>query len=73
MIQSSCGGKNGKLNETIQAGALWSIVSVESFKLFTIMDHNSKSFITSSKGILILQCHQMPHGLALEEDTLINN
>ena len=24
MIQSSCGGKNGKLNETIEVSALWS-------------------------------------------------
>ena len=26
MIQSSCGGKNGKLNDTIEVSALWSIM-----------------------------------------------
>ena len=28
MIQSSCGGKNGKLSETIEVSALWSITYI---------------------------------------------
>ena len=32
MVQSSCSVKNCKLNETIQASALWSIITVPSFR-----------------------------------------
>ena len=32
MIQTSCGGKNGKLNDTIEVSALWT--NIQDFLLF---------------------------------------
>ena len=35
MVQSSCGGRNGKLNEMIEASALWSIWRLKCVKNLT--------------------------------------
>ena len=39
MIQTSCGGKNGKLNDTIEVSALWSIKSTGRHGHFLKWEH----------------------------------
>ena len=46
MVQSSCSLKNGKLNETIEVSALWSISVYKEFKVRMNSHQNCQTAIS---------------------------